>query len=59
MREAFDVLDAVLREVDLPQIVQSFKSLQFCLVSFNSSLTDLNVDDGVGGQTEHFQIVQM
>ena len=59
MRKVFDVLDAVLREVDLPQIVQSFKSLQFCLVSSNFSPTDLNVDDGVGRQTEHFQTVQM
>ena len=31
--EAFDALDAVLREVDLPQIVQSFKSLQFFVLS--------------------------
>ena len=61
MRKAFDVLDAVLRKVDLPQIVQSFKSLQFAsrLVFASSSPTDLNVDDGVGRQTEHFQTVQV
>ena len=41
--------------------VRQVPAIASCLVCLFQllTLTDLNVDDGVGGQTEHFQTVQM